>query len=71
MCFDVMLVRTHALNQLPAMHIRDDVSSKTDFTVDLIWWASLRLAPVIAINACMQLHHNLFTRAIATFALPL
>ena len=33
-------------------HIRDDVSSKqaskkTDFTVDLIWWGSLRLAPTI------------------------
>ena len=31
--------------------IRDDVSSKqarfTDFTVDLLWWGSLRLAPII------------------------
>ena len=35
--------------------IRDDVSSKqeikqaskkTDFTVDLLWWGSLRLAPI-------------------------
>ena len=29
-------------------HIRDDVSSKQEdrFTVDLIWWDSLRLAPI-------------------------
>ena len=39
--------------------IRDDVSSKqeikqaskkTDFTVDLLWWGSLRLAPISAIH---------------------
>ena len=23
-------------------------SKKTDFTVDLLWWGSLRLAPIIA-----------------------
>ena len=32
-------------------HIRDDVSSKqsskTDFTVDLIWWDTLRLTLII------------------------
>ena len=34
--FDVMLVYT----SMAVSHIRDDISSKTDFTVDLIWWAS-------------------------------
>ena len=28
----------------------DQVSKKTVFTVDLIWWGSLRLAPIIAIT---------------------
>ena len=29
--------------------VRLQASKKTDFTVDLIWWGSLRLAPIIKI----------------------
>ena len=41
-------------------HIRDDVSSnqaskETYFMVDLIWWGSLRLVPMIECTACMIL----------------
>ena len=42
-------------------HIRDDVSSKqaskkTDFTVDLLWWGSLRLAPIIYRKARLNIY---------------
>ena len=41
------------LMETTIIHIRDDASNqpskqtskKTDFTVDLLWWGSLRLAP--------------------------
>ena len=43
-------------------HIRDDVSSKqadkkTDFTVDLKWWGSLRLAPNIILKFTAGVFH--------------
>ena len=52
--------------------IRDDVSSKqarnqaskqarfTDFTVDLLWWGSLRLAPIRLIFHRLGKSHTLY-----------
>ena len=56
---DVILVST----LVSLSHIMDDVSSKQaskpedSFTVDLIWWGSLRLAPIIII--CMHDQDNM------------
>ena len=45
--FDVMWLALHVLEQVLAIYGKassKQASKKTDFTVDLTWWGSLRLA---------------------------
>ena len=63
----VMLVRT----LMPFSHIRGDISSKKavkqassknrDFTVYLIWWSSLRLAPINTLSSLIYRIYCLHT----------
>ena len=49
----------------PLIHIRDDSSNqltkqkskKAGFTVDLLWWGSLRLAPIKKLNLLYLIKH--------------
>ena len=56
MAFNVLLVCTQPYKAVTSIHTSKQASKKTDFTVDLTWWGSLRLAPMIVICLRVILH---------------
>ena len=68
--FDVILHGfSHVRDDISSKQVIKQVSKKTDFTIDLIWWSLLRLAPLWTLGDDKQCIYYLFIMGMSGFRL--
>ena len=50
MAFDIFLVALNHIRAMTSIFTSKQASKKTDFTVDLTWWGSLRLSLITGLT---------------------